>query len=110
MLVYINHSYFLSTLNACTVTCNSLESTPAAQVDQDTMVMFLAAFAVGATSLVYMYFKGISGSKPFHVDGPEAMKMKVLGFNIFPIICWLMGLLPDQTRKNLVTKEVSLSS
>ena len=74
------------------------------------MVMFLAAFAVGATSFVYMYFKGISGSRPFHVDGPEAMKMKVFGFNIFPIICWLMGLLPDQTRKNLVTKEVSLSS
>ena len=73
------------------------------------MVMFLAAFAVGATSLVYMYLQGISGSKPFHVDGPEGMKMKVLGFNIFPFICWLMGLLPDQTRKNIVTKEVRLS-
>ena len=74
------------------------------------MVMSLAAFAIGATSLIYIYFKWISGSQPFHVDGPEAMKMKVMGVNIFPVICWVMGLLPDKTRKNLVTKEVRLPS
>ena len=44
------------------------------------------------------------------MDGPEAMKMRVLGFNIFPVISWLMGVLPDQTRKNMVTKEVWSSS
>ena len=74
------------------------------------MLMFLAAFAVGASSLIYIYFKWTSGFKPFHVDGPEAMQMKVLGFNIFPAISLLMGVLPDRTRKNMVTKEVRSSS
>jgi len=48
-------------------------------------------------------------TKPFHVEGIEAMKMKVMGVNMFPAMVKLFSLLPDQTRKNYATKQAAPS-
>lgn len=47
----------------------------------------------------------MSESKPFHVEGLEPMKMKVLGINIFPAMVKAISLLPDETRKKMSTKQ-----
>ena len=45
-------------------------------------------------------------TKPFHVD-IKPVKMMKMGFDIFPLIHFMMSVMPDSMRKNSVTKQVS---
>ena len=45
-------------------------------------------------------------TKPFHVD-INPVKMMKMGFDIFPLIHFMMSVMPDSMRKKSVTKQVS---
>ena len=45
-------------------------------------------------------------AKKKHVyEEVKQMEMKVLGFNIFPLVIWIFNLMPDSWRKSLISKK-----
>ena len=47
----------------------------------------------------------MSQPKKFHVK-VDSMKMKIMGFNIMPIMVMMMNLMPESMRRSTVTKKV----
>lgn len=68
------------------------------------MGFFLVASGILA-GLVALYFLLKPKVKQFHVD-VEPMEMKVMGINIFPILCFMFRSVPDGWRKSMITKQV----
>jgi len=67
------------------------------------MGFFLVASGILA-GLVALYFLLKPKVKQFHVD-VEPMEMKVMGINIFPILCFMFRSVPDGWRKSMITKQ-----
>ena len=60
---------------------------------------------VGAISLFYLIKPK---HKPFHID-VKTIEMKKGGINIFPLIHFMMSIMPDSMRKKTLTEKVRLS-
>ena len=58
---------------------------------------------LGILSLIFLLKPKM---KAFHVDIKPVKVMK-MGFNIFPLIHFMMSVMPDSMRKSSVTKQVS---